>query len=57
MDINSSIKDAFVAADDPSKLQIICDLEVVEPFLQPTVMKNITHGLDSNALQNTNFLF
>ena len=56
-DINANIKDLFDGADDPTKLQIICDRSAAPTFLHRTVIKNITHGFDSNQLANINFLF
>jgi hypothetical protein len=53
-DINANI---FDGADDPTKLQIICDISAAPTFLQRTVIKNITHEFDSNQLNNINFLF
>ena len=56
-DINTNIKDLFDGADDPTKLQIICDISATPTFLHKTIIKNITHGFDSNQLNNINFLF
>ena len=56
-DINANIKDLFDGADDPTKLQIIYDISAAPTFLQRTIIKNITHGFDSNQLDNINFLF
>ena len=55
-DINENIKDLFEGADDLTKLQIICDISVAPTFLHRTIIKNITHGFDSNQLDNINFL-
>ena len=56
-DINQNINDLFDGADDPTKLQIICDISAAPTFLHRTIIKNITHGFDSNQLDNINFLF
>ena len=56
-DIHENIKDLFDSADDPEKLQIICDISAAPMFLQETIIKNITRGLDSDQLKNINFLF
>lgn len=56
-DINQNIKNLFDGADDPLKLHIICDISETPTFFQDTVIKNITEGLDSDQLDNINFLF
>ena len=55
-DINQNIKDLFDRADDPTKLQIICDISALPSFLEDAVIKNITQGLASNQLDNISFL-
>ena len=56
-DIIGNRKDVFDRVHDPKKVQIICDLSPVPTFLQRTIFKNITKGLDSNQLKKVNFLF
>lgn len=56
-DINQNIKDLFESADDSTKLQIICDISELPSFLKNTVIKNITHGLASEQLDNISFLW
>ena len=55
-DINESLIDLFEDVDDPTKLQIICDLSAKPAFLHEDMIKNITKGLDSKHLDNINFL-
>jgi pyruvate-formate lyase-activating enzyme len=55
-DINQNIKDLFDCADDPTKVQVICDISALPPFLEDVVIKNITQGLDSDQLENISFL-
>ena len=56
-DINQNIKDLFDGADDLQQVQIICDISSAPTFLQKTIIKNITQGVDSEQLENINFLF
>nr|YP_003734626.1 hypothetical protein KrfoC_p116 [Kryptoperidinium foliaceum]ADI40411.1 hypothetical protein [Kryptoperidinium foliaceum] len=56
-DINQNIKDLFDGADDPTKLQIICDISALPSLLADSMIKNITKGLASNQLDNISFLF
>lgn len=37
-DINQNIKDLFDRADDPTKLQIICDISALPSFLEDVVI-------------------
>ena len=55
--IIKNIKEKFEVADDPNKVQMICNISAVPTFLQKTIFNNITKGLDSNQLKKVNFLF
>ena len=56
-DINRNIKELYEDLNDPTSLRIIADISSVPSFLQEIVFKNITQGLDSDQLNNINFLF
>ena len=55
--IIDGIQDSLNKAKDPSKLQFIRDLSTLPEFLRSKAYNDIIYGLESNALDQIDFLF